>query len=66
MERAAVGAPSLTWDGQLATEASAYAHQLAAKGGGLVHSALATRIGQGENLWMGTAGRFAPAVMFDW
>lgn len=63
-ERARVGSPPLTWDGALAAEAAAYARRLAARDRGLVHSAPRTRKGQGENLWMGTAGHYPPAAMF--
>ena len=57
-ERAAVGAPPLAWDARLAAAASAYGPALAERGR-LVHSAPASRPGQGENLWRGTAGAFS-------
>lgn len=57
-ERARVGVPPLTWDPALAASAAAYGPQLAAFGR-LQHSAPQIRPGQGENLWMGTAGAFS-------
>src|SRR5688500_3636817 len=47
--RAEVGAPPLAWDARLASEAAAYASQIAKKGR-LAHSPQTTRAGQGENL----------------
>ena len=64
-ERARVGAPALAWDAGLAAEAEAYARRLARRGRGLVHSIRDDRDGQGENLWMGTAGFYPAAMMFD-
>src|SRR4029453_6685565 len=61
-ERAAVGAPPLSWDQGLASAAAAYAAQLAALGS-LRHSARKERPGQGENLWMGTRAAFLPQAM---
>ena len=63
-ERARVGAPPLAWDEGLAADAEAYARRLAKRGGGLVHSTRGDRDGQGENLWMGTAGYYPVAAMF--
>jgi hypothetical protein len=56
-ERAAVGVPALTWDARLAADAAAYGPRLASYGR-LQHSPHDLRPGQGENLWMGTAGAF--------
>ncbi|HYJ31358.1 MAG TPA: CAP domain-containing protein [Allosphingosinicella sp.] len=56
-ERAQVGAPPLAWDPGLAAAAAAYGPALAARGR-LAHSPVESRAGQGENLWMGTAGAF--------
>ena len=56
-ERREAGAAAMTWDPALAAAAAAYARTLAGQGR-LVHSAPEARAGQGENLWMGTAGRF--------
>jgi hypothetical protein len=61
-ERAAADAPPLAWDERLAAAAAAYGPALAARGG-LVHSPAASRPGQGENLWMGTAGAFSVEEM---
>ncbi|HZF94321.1 MAG TPA: CAP domain-containing protein [Allosphingosinicella sp.] len=57
-ERAAAGVPPLAWDAALAAAAASYGPALAAHGR-LVHAPAASRPGQGENLWMGTAGSFA-------
>jgi hypothetical protein len=57
-ERAAVGAPPLAWDPSLATAAASYGPALAARGR-LAHSPQESRPGQGENVWMGTAGAFS-------
>ncbi len=57
-ERAAVGAPALAWDARLAAAAAAYGPDLARRGR-LTHSPAETRPGQGENLWMGTAGAYS-------
>ena len=57
-ERQAVRAPPLVWDSNLASAAAAYGPALAARGR-LVHSPAQSRLGQGENLWMGTAGAFS-------
>ncbi|MEA3041925.1 MAG: hypothetical protein QOC65_1414 [Sphingomonadales bacterium] len=57
-ERAAVGAPPLVWDAGLASAAASYGPALAARGR-LGHSPAESRPGQGENLWMGTAGAFS-------
>ena len=65
-ERAAVGVAALRWDAQLASGAAAYAAQLA-RMGQLVHSSRQSRPGQGESLWMGTAGAYTPdAMMQNW
>ncbi|HEX4302378.1 MAG TPA: CAP domain-containing protein [Rhizomicrobium sp.] len=61
-ERAAVGVPLLRWDPLLADHAAIWAAHLAELGT-LQHSAPAERPGEGENLWMGTAGRYSTAEM---
>jgi hypothetical protein len=61
-ERAAVGVRPLQWDARLAAAAAAYATTLGSLGR-LEHSARSTRPGQSENLWTGTAGRYAPEQM---
>ena len=60
--RSAVRAGPLTWSAELAAGAQAHAAQLA-RTGQLLHSPRQSRRGQGENLWMGTAGAYAPAAM---
>jgi hypothetical protein len=62
-ERAAVGAPPLLWDDGLAAAAAAYAPALV-RLGRLEHSPPASRTGQGENLWMGTAEAYRLEEMF--
>jgi hypothetical protein len=57
-ERAATGARPLVWDSGLAAGAAAYGPALE-RLGKLAHSPPATRLGQGENLWMGTRGAYA-------
>jgi hypothetical protein len=56
-ERAATGARPLVWDARLATAAASYGPALE-RLGKLAHSPQATRLGQGENLWMGTSGAY--------
>ncbi len=57
-ERASLGIPPLVWDPALAAAASAYGRQLIPLGK-LRHSPADSRLGQGENLWMGTHGAYA-------
>jgi hypothetical protein len=65
-ERAAVGAPPLSWDPALAAAGAAYGPSLS-RLGKLAHSAYATRRGQGENLFMGTRGAYGLDDMTaDW
>lgn len=61
-ERAAVGVPPLRWDPALAAAAASYGPALAASGR-LDHSPRASRLGQRENLWMGSRGRYSPEQM---
>lgn len=56
-ERAAVGAPPLAWDAQLAAAAAPYGPRLEQLGR-LEHSPREARPGQAENLWMGTRGAY--------
>ncbi len=58
-ERALAGVPPLAWSGPLAADASLYARRLAALGR-LEHSSRESRPGAGENLAMGTLGRYSP------
>ena len=61
-ERALVRAAPLRWDPALAAAAAAYGPTLE-RLGQLEHSPRAGRPGQSENLWMGSAGRYAPEQM---
>ena len=61
-ERERTGVPRLAWNDQLAGQAEAWAQKLAAEGK-LRHASEAESGGAGENLWMGTAGYFAPERM---
>lgn len=63
-ERAYVGARPLQWDPFLARAAMSYGPALAASGR-LQHSPRASRPGQRENLWRGTAYAYLPAQMID-
>jgi uncharacterized protein YkwD len=64
--RQEVGVPLLTWSDALARDAQTWADQLAAMGGRtLVHSSADQRNGQGENLWLGTAGYYSYTNMVD-
>lgn len=58
-ERARAGVPRLVWSARLARDAQLWARQLAAEGW-LRHG---ENLGAGENLWMGSAGYFAPETM---
>jgi hypothetical protein len=65
-ERERMGLRDLVWDPTLAAAAASYADELAATGK-WQHSAPETRVGQGENLWMGTHAAFSPEEMVgDW
>lgn len=61
-ERAAFGARPLAWDPGLAAAARGWAERLARQGR-LEHSPRATRPGEGENLWIGSANAFSPTAM---
>jgi cysteine-rich secretory family protein len=60
--RAAVGVPPVAWSDRLAAEAAPWAQELARRGR-LEHSAANDRPGEGENLWIGTAGTYGPSDM---
>lgn len=62
VERDRLGLRNMAWDPSLAAAAAGYAAQLAATGR-WQHSAWETRVGQGENLWMGTHNAFTPDEM---
>ena len=61
-ERARYGIKALIWDPALAAASESYAATLASTGN-WGHSPKATRVGQGENLWMGTRGAFPVDAM---
>lgn len=61
--RSQVGVPALKWSDRLASNAQGWANNLAARGGKtLQHS---SGSGEGENLWMGSAGYFSQQTMVD-
>ena len=57
-ERAALGLPPLSWSKVLADHAAAWAAHLTTLRR-LVHASEAEAPGEGENLWMGTAGGYS-------
>lgn len=61
-ERARLGLTPLVWSQALAQDAGTYARHLLDLGT-LEHSKEASHEGEGENLWMGTAGAFDPESM---
>jgi hypothetical protein len=61
-ERAEFGVAPLRWNPALAADAKGWADVLA-RGNTLRHSPQSVRAGQGENLWMGTRGYYAPEQM---
>ena len=61
-ERARLGLPPLIWNAALARAADEYAEVLLARGA-LAHASASDRKGNGENLWMGTAGAWNPDAM---
>ncbi len=61
-ERAALGLPPLTWSASLADEARQWSQVLASKNE-FAHAPDAVRHEHGENLFMGTAGAYAPEAM---
>ena len=63
-ERDRLGLRDMAWDSGLAAAAASYAAELAATGR-WEHSPAETRVGQGENLWMGTHAAFTPEEMVD-
>ncbi|HEX8573327.1 MAG TPA: CAP domain-containing protein [Allosphingosinicella sp.] len=64
-ERTAAGIAPLAWDPVLAAEASAWGGELA-EAGEFEHSpALGGEDPQGENLWAGTRGAYAPEEMVE-
>jgi hypothetical protein len=65
-ERTALGIAPLAWDAALARNADAYARQLVATGQFRHYRSGPEPDAQGENLWMGTAGYFAPETMISY
>lgn len=63
--RAEVGLGRLRWSHALTRDARAWANELAARGAPLRHSPDLRALAQGENLWKGTRGRYAPQQMID-
>lgn len=61
-ERDRAGVPRLAWNDGLARDAQAWAQRLADEGW-LRHASQAEQGGAGENLWMGSAGRYEPESM---
>lgn len=61
-ERERAGVPRLAWNDRLAREAQAWAGRLAGDGW-LQHASYTENRGAGENLWMGSAGYYAPEAM---
>ena len=61
-EREALKLPDLIWSDTLAAHAAVWANEMA-KTGAYRHSAKTTRPGEGENLWVGTAGAYSPEEM---
>jgi hypothetical protein len=60
--RAEVGVPPLRWNPALAASARVWADHLAATGK-FQHAPEDPEVPQGENLWAGARGRFAPEAM---
>src|SRR6478736_6148289 len=63
-ERDRAGVPRLAWSRALARDAQAWAQKLAGEGW-LRHASHAENGGAGENLWMGSAGYYAPETMIS-
>ena len=63
-ERGRLGLRPLVWNAALARDAGDYAKVLLARGR-LQHASAADRKGNGENLWMGTAGAWNSAAMVE-
>ncbi len=63
-ERARLGLPPLKWNPALASDARKWARVLLSRGE-LEHASPNERRGQGENLWMGTAGAWNAEGMVD-
>jgi hypothetical protein len=64
-ERTGAGIPALAWDPVLAAEAESWGRQLAASGEFEHAPDRGGEDPQGENLWAGTRGAYAPEEMVD-
>lgn len=64
-ERANFGSAPLGWSPTLARDAQQWADRLAREGV-MRHGSQSERKGQGENLWMGTAGYYTPTEMISY
>jgi hypothetical protein len=62
LERDRTGLPRLAWSNRLAQDAQDWAEQIARRGA-LQHADGAMRKGEGENLWMGSAGYYSAETM---
>lgn len=63
-ERASLGLPPLRWNPELAASAQSWAERLAATGK-FEHAPEDRYAPEGENLWAGTKGYYAPEAMVD-
>ena len=64
--RTELGIEGLKWSDPLAAHAKKWADHLASMGGRtLMHAPASERGGEGENLWMGTAGYYSLTQMVD-
>lgn len=61
-ERKRIGIAGLAWNPQLAAQAASWAQNLASKG---IFEHSKNRGNVGENLWMGSAGYYAPEAMIS-
>jgi hypothetical protein len=64
-ERSEAGIAPLAWDPELAAEAAAWGETLAAAGAFEHEEQADEEDPQGENLWAGTSGAYAPEEMVD-
>jgi hypothetical protein len=64
-ERSAAGIPALAWDPELAAEAGEWGEMLAASGEFEHAPDSGEEDPQGENLWAGTRGAYAPEEMVE-
>src|SRR5690349_13984857 len=64
LERARMGVPALRWNPELAASAQQWADRLATTGR-FEHAPENKASPEGENLWAGTKGYYAPEAMVD-